>query len=280
MPFLTTLPSEDTFPLWSDRPAPGSLELDCDDIPTLTQFLPGAGDPPANGAAVVICPGGGYGALADHEAGPVAKWLNSLGVTAFVLRYRLAPRYRHPVMLGDAQRALRTVRARATDFGIDPTRIGILGFSAGGHLAASAATHFDAGDPSAAAPIDRASSRPDLAILIYGVLTLRDPHTHAGTRTNLLGPDPDIALVSHLSTEEQVTPDTPPMFLVHSIDDVGVPVENSLHLALALSAARVPFAVQIYDRGGHGYGLATDDPVLSAWPRECAAWMRARGFLG
>lgn len=274
---LENLPSEDTFPLWPDGAAPGSLGMDSDDIPTLTLFRPHA---PANGAAVIVCPGGGYHTLAEHEAGPVAQWLNTLGVTAFVLRYRLGPRYQHPIELGDAQRAIRTVRAQAADFGVDSGRIGILGFSAGGHLASTAATHFDVGKPGDADPVERASSRPDLAILIYPVIAMQGTHAHGGSRQNLLGENPDPSLLTLLSNETQVTPNTPPTFLAHSTDDAVVPVENSLHFALALSAAKVPFAMQVYEHGGHGCGLGGADPVLSAWPRECAAWMRQRGFLG
>ncbi|MBC8101417.1 MAG: alpha/beta hydrolase [Cytophagales bacterium] len=273
-----TLPSEDTFPLWPMGEVPGSLGLGEEDIPTLTVYRPSAGT--GTGGAVVICPGGGYGHLADHEAGPVALWLNTLGVTGFVLRYRLGPRYRHPAPLADAQRAIRTVRARAAAWDIDAQRVGILGFSAGGHLASTAATHFDTGDPGASDPTEREGSRPDVAILIYPVISLGERSAHLGSRRNLLGETPTPEMIASLSNETQVTPETPPAFLVHSVDDTGVLVDNSLQFALALSASRVPFAMQIYEHGGHGYGLGDTDPVLSAWPRECAAWLRARGFLG
>lgn len=233
----------------------------------------------ANGAAMVICPGGGYGGLADHEGEPVALWLNALGVTCVVLRYRLGPHSRHPMMLLDAARAVRTTRSRAREWNIDAARVGILGFSAGGHLASSLATHFDAGDENAVDSIDRLPSRPDVAVLVYPVITLRDPHTHAGSRQNLLGDDPPQELLALLSNETQVTPETPPTFLVHSADDEAVPIENSLLFALALRRDRVPFAMQVYEHGGHGYGLGGDDPVLSAWPAQCAAWLRGRGFL-
>jgi acetyl esterase/lipase len=264
-------------PLWPEGAAPGSHGGGAEDTPAITLYLPPRER--ANGAAVVICPGGGYGMLADHEGEPVARWLNTLGVAGVVLRYRLGPRHRHPVMLGDAARALRTVRARAAGWDLDPVRVGILGFSAGGHLASTAATHFDEGDAAAGDPVERESARPDVAILIYPVITLRPPHAHAGSRQNLLGPEPDDDLVGLLSNETQVTPRTPPAFLVHSADDAAVPVENSLLFALALRSAGVPFAAQIYEHGGHGYGLGGDDPVLSAWPDQCAAWLRRRGFL-
>jgi len=243
----------------------------------LTAYLPPEGA--ANGAAIVICPGGGYGMLADHEGEPVAQWLNTLGVTAFVLRYRLAPQSRHPHMWEDAARALRSVRAQAGELGLDADRIGILGFSAGGHLASTLATHFDAGRPEAADPIERVSCRPDLAVLIYPVITLQEPFAHLGSRHNLLGADADPALVEDLSNHLRVSAQTPPCFLVHTAEDAGVPPENSLLMALALSASHVPFELHIYERGPHGFGLGGDDPILSDWPDRCAVWMTARGFL-
>lgn len=263
--------------LWPDGQTPGAQGEGAQDIPTITVYPP-EGAP--NGSSVIVCPGGGYGTLAPHEGEPVALWLNSAGITAFVLRYRHAPAYQHPIPLGDLQRAIRTVRSRGGEWKLDAYRIGILGFSAGGHLVSSASTHFDAGNPDSADPIERAGSRPDAAILIYPVIAFDGPHAHLGSRTNLLGESPDEELIRYLSSTAQVTPETPPSFLVHSIDDRAVPVENSLEYALALSANSVPFAMQIYEHGGHGYGLGGDDPVLSAWPRECAAWLRARGFLG
>lgn len=266
----------ETISLWPEGQVPGALGLDAQDAPTLTPYLPEGG---GNGAAIIVCPGGGYGHLADHEGGPVAIWLNSLGVTAFVLRYRLGPRYQHPAPLTDAQRAVRTVRSRAFEWGIDPARIGILGFSAGGHLASTTATHFDGGDATVPDPVEQVSSRPDVAVLVYPVITLTERNAHLGSRRNLLGESPDASLIDLLSNETQVTPETPPTFLVHSVDDRAVVIENSLEFALALSANRVPFAMQVYEHGGHGYGLGGDDPVLSAWPRECGAWLKARGFL-
>src|SRR5215204_5851378 len=192
--------------LWPQG-APGALGREPADVPTLTPYL--APKERATGAAVVVCPGGGYQHLADHEGRPVAEWLNSVGVTAFVLKYRLGPRYRHPSMLQDAGRAVRTVRARAAEWGLDPERVGVLGFSAGGHLASTAGTHFDAGRPDAADPVERVSSRPSVMILIYPVITMRE-RTHAGSRRNLLGEEPAPELVALLSNEEQVTKETPP----------------------------------------------------------------------
>jgi len=245
--------------------------------PSLAIFEPPAER--ATGAAIVVCPGGGYMKLAGHEAEPVAQWLTSLGITAALLRYRLGPQQRHPAMLQDAQRAVRTVRFHAARWKVDPGRIGILGFSAGGHLASSAATHFDAGDIGAADPVERASSRPDLAILIYPVITLEGPFAHAGSRTNLLGSTPGAELVSMLSSHRQVSPDTPPMFLVHGSADQSVPCENSLLMAGALSRARVPFELHIYEGGAHGFGMQPTARGVSAWTERCAEWLRARGFI-
>ena len=264
-------------PLWPQG-VPGSLGNSPADNPTLTFFR--APSDKANGAAVVVCPGGGYGGLAvDHEGYQVAAWLNSEGIAAVLLQYRVAP-YKHPVPLGDAQRAIRTVRTRAAEFGIAPARIGILGFSAGGHLASSAGTHFDKGDPANPDPIEHASCRPDFMILIYPVITFKPPYAHIGSRNNLLGADPDPKLVTLMSNDEQVTPETPPAFLVHTSGDTGVPSENSVLFYLALRKAKVPAEMHIFEKGEHGFGLAPNDPVLSAWPRMCIAWLRARGLLG
>jgi acetyl esterase/lipase len=248
-----------------------------EDIPDLTPYLPSKDK--ATGAAIVICPGGAYGHLADSEGRPVAEWLNSLGITAFVLKYRLGPRYHHPVPLQDAARAVRTVRARAAEWGLDPARIGILGFSAGGHLASTLGTHFDAGQSDAADPIERVSSRPDLMVLVYPVITMRE-FTHAGSKRNLLGTQPSSELVGLLSNEEHVTKETPPTFLVHTMTDPGVRVENSMMFATALRSAGVPFEFHLYERGPHGFGLAANDPILSTWPGRCADWLRLHGFTG
>jgi len=201
-----------------------------------------------------------------------------LGITAFVLKYRLGPRNHHPAPLQDAARAIRTVRARATEWNIDPKRIGILGFSAGGHVASTIGTHFDSGKPDASDPIERVSSRPDLMILIYPVITMRE-FTHAGSRRMLLGDNPSSDLVALLSNEEQVTKETPPAFLVHTANDPAVPVENSLRFAEAMTKAGVPFELNIYERGPHGFGLGGKDPMLSTWPQRCADWLRAHGFI-
>ena len=255
--------------------APGAVGKEAQDIPTLTPFWPAKEK--ATGASVIVCPGGGYSHLADHEGRPVAEWLKSIGITAFVLKYRLGPRYHHPAPLQDAARAIRTVRARAAEWQLDPHRIGILGFSAGGHVASTIGTHFDAGKPDDADPIERVSSRPDAMILIYPVITMRD-FTHRGSRQMLLGENPPASLVALLSDEEQVTKETPRAFLVHTANDPAVPVENSLHFAEALRRARVPFELHIYERGPHGFGLGGADPILSTWPQRCADWLRLQGF--
>ncbi len=276
-------------PAWSAEPkvemlwpegAPGALGDEPKDKPTLTLWLP---EPEkATGAAIVVCPGGGYGHLAvDHEGKQIGEWLNSVGVAAFVLEYRHRNRgYGHPAPLQDAQRAIRTVRARAEAFDVDPKRIGILGFSAGGHLASTAATHFDAGDPTADDPIDRVSCRPDFAVLCYAVIALGEPFTHAGSQRNLLGPGAPEDLVRSLSSEKQVTAETPPTFLWHTDEDRGVPPENSVVFYLACRRHGVPAELHIFRTGRHGLGLAADVPGTRAWPRLCEQWMRAQGFLG
>lgn len=263
-------------PLWPSG-APGAKGTQPEDVPSY-QYYPAPADK-ATGAAIVVCPGGGYGRLAPHEGHDIAVWLNSIGVSAFVLKYRLGPRYNHPAMIWDVQRALRTVRAKAGDFQLDPNRIGVMGFSAGGHLSSTAATHFDSGNPQASDPIDRVSSRPDVAILCYPVITLQPPFAHMGSRKNLLGENPSAELVDLMSNEKQVTAQTPPTFLFHTADDAGVPVENSQMFADALRKHKVPFEMHLYEHGRHGVGLAKDDPALSTWPKMLENWLRARGFL-
>jgi acetyl esterase/lipase len=261
--------------LWPNG-APGALGAADEDKPSLTPYL--AKSP--NGTAVIVCPGGSYQHLAmDHEGVQVAKWLNSLGISAFVLQYRLGPKYHHPAMIDDAQRAIRTVRTRAVSMHIQPDRIGIFGFSAGGHLASTAATHFDAGNPNAADPIDRAGSRPDFAILAYPVISLNSEYAHAGSRLNLLGTTPDPKLLDDLSNDQRVTPQTPPTFLFHTSTDATVPVENSVRFYLALRKAGVPAEMHIFQNGAHGVGLAPTDATLSAWSGLLANWLRERGLL-
>jgi len=269
--------AEETLELWPGG-APGALGQEEHDVPKLRVYLP----PPerSTGCGVVICPGGGYGILAtDHEGVQVAKWLNSMGVASFVLRYRHAPHYRHPSPLQDAQRAIRFVRAKADDFGVDKQRIGIMGFSAGGHLASTAATHFDAGQINAADPIDRVSCRPDFAILGYPVISLMAEFTHAGSRRNLLGEAPTAELMELLSNERQVTSETPSTFIFHTAEDPGVPVEHALAFYQALRKAQVPAELHIYQYGPHGVGLAAGDPVAGTWKERLGDWLKASGWL-
>jgi acetyl esterase/lipase len=202
-----------------------------------------------------------------------------MGVTAFVLKYRLGPRYHHPIELGDAQRAIRTVRARAAEFAIVADRIGMMGFSAGGHLASTAATHFDAGKSDSSDAIERVSSRPDFLILGYPVISFDPAVTHTGSLRNLLGDNPDPKLVENLSNELQVTAQTPPTFIFHTTNDNGVPVENSVRFYLALRKAKVPVEMHLFENGPHGVGMALSDPALSAWPTLLMNWLRGRGLL-
>lgn len=273
-----SLMAQEKIVLWPNG-APGNKGTEETDQPSLTVYAPPADR--ATGCAIVICPGGGYGHLAvGHEGEEIGQWLNSIGVTGFVLRYRLAPRYQHPSPLLDVQRALRTVRTRAAEWKIDPAKIGVLGFSAGGHLASTAATHFDAGDASAADPIDKASCRPDFAILCYPVISFTDESVmHRGSRNNLIGNHPSPELIELLSNEKQVTSKTPPTFLWHTTEDKGVPPGNSALFYLACVKQGVPAELHIYEKGPHGIGLAKKFPGADQWPVQCEAWMKARGLL-
>jgi acetyl esterase/lipase len=263
-------------PLWPAG-APGALGTADADVPAITVYLPRT--MAANTPAMIVCPGGGYGALAsNHEGRQVANYLNSLGMAAFVLRYRLGPKYQHPIELGDAQRAIRTVRARAAQWRIDPGRIGIMGFSAGGHLAMSASTWTDPVQP-AADDIDRASSRPDFAVLGYPVISMTAAWTHKGSRRNLLGEQPDPELAKRLSGELAVTKDTPPTFIFQTNEDASVPAENAVQYYLALRQAGVPAEMHVFEKGVHGVGLANNDPALAPWSALLANWLRVRGAI-
>ncbi len=265
-------------PLWP-HDAPGALGTNANDIPTLTAYLPAGTN--ATGAAMVICPGGGYSHLAPHEGNDYALWLNQHGVAGFVLKYRLGSSgYRHPAMLQDAERAIRMVRANAVTWHIDPQRVGIMGSSAGGHLASTLMTHFEPGDSNAVDPVERESSRPDLGILCYPVITFGE-FAHKGSRQNLLGNNPPPALVKLLSNELQVTKQTPPCFIWQTFDDKTVPVENSLLFAVALRKAGVPFDLHIYEHGNHGLGLGDKPPFNHPhpWAADCLFWLKAQGFV-
>jgi acetyl esterase/lipase len=266
-----------TLLLWPGG-APGASGEEDRDKPAITVYMPPSTAGPMT--AVIIAPGGSYRNLSMNLEGRApANYLNALGVAAFVLRYRLGPRYHHPIELGDAQRAIRTVRARAQEWHIAPDRIGIMGFSAGGHLASSASTHFDAGSPGSADPIDRVSSRPDFAVLGYPVISFVEVWTHQGSKTSLLGDNPDPALARSLSSELQVTDKTPPTFIYHTNADTVVPVENSVAYFLALRKAGVPAELHVFKEGRHGTGLGMQDPALSEWPTLLANWLRVSGFL-
>ena len=266
-----------TVPLWMGA-APGALGSEESDVPALTVYLPRTMT--AATPAVIVCPGGGYARLAsNHEGRQVAGYLNSLGIAAFVLRYRLGPRYHHPIELGDAQRAIRTLRSRAAEWRLDPTRIGIMGFSAGGHLAMSASTMFDSGNPQAADAIDRVESRPDFAVLAYPVISMTAAWTHQGSKQNLLGVSPDADLARRLSGEFAVTKATPQTFIFQTNEDTVVPAENSLYYFLALRQAGVPAEMHVFEKGPHGVGLANDDAALSPWSALLATWLRGRGLI-
>jgi acetyl esterase/lipase len=263
--------------LWPDG-APGARGDEVLDKPSLTLFLPEAGK--ANGTAVIICPGGSYFQLcSDYEGEEPAEWLRQRGVAAFVLRYRLASRYGHPAPMLDIQRAIRLVRYRAREWNIDPKKIGVWGFSAGGHLASTACTHFDSGNTDATDPIERVECRPDFAILCYSLITLSPPYTHLGCRNALLGTHPDEKLIDELSNEKHVTAQTPPTFLFHTDADISVVPENSILYYLALRQAKVPAELHIYGVGKHGAGLGHKNPALSSWTGRLEDWMKGRELL-
>ena len=267
-------PQLETVFLWKGD-APGAQGSADTDKPRYTVYRPEV----SNYTAVLVCPGGGYQNLAmDHEGAQVARWLNGLGVTAFVLQYRLGPKYHHPIEMNDAKRAMRMIRAHAMDYKIDSNKVGIWGFSAGGHLASTVSTHSDLGEASSKDEIDRFSSRPNFAILAYPVISFGE-YAHKGSLRNLLGENPDPKLVEELSNERHVNQQTPPTFLFHTGDDAAVPVENSVLYYLALRKAGVPAELHVYEHGSHGVGLAFDDPVLSSWPRRLEYWMRSHGWL-
>ncbi|MGI8405913.1 MAG: alpha/beta hydrolase [Thermomicrobiales bacterium] len=266
------VPGKNAIPLWPE----GSSELDGvpeTDIPTLTPFLL-IGDEPT--AVVVVCPGGGYHMKADHEGDPVAHWLNTLGISAVVVDYRVAP-HTHPAPWHDAQRAIRMVRANASHWGVRTDQVGILGFSAGGHLAATVGTHWDLGDAGADDPIERESSRPDVIVDCYGVISMQEI-AHTGSLANLLGESPNEAQLRDLSADLNVGPETPPAFIWHTADDEVVDVEHSLRFASALGKHGVTFALHVFPHGQHGLGLAEDDPVVSTWTSLCGQFLDDQGF--
>ena len=284
---LSRAEMQTAIPLWPDG-APDAFGTNATDIPTLTPYLP---DPTNStglprhsnataGAAMVICPGGGYGMLAPHEGNDYALWLNQHGVTCFVLKYRLGSSgYHYPVEFEDVTRAIRWVRAHAADYKIDPNRIGIMGSSAGGHLSSMALTHFDSGDTNSPDPVERQSSRPDIGILCYPVITMGE-FTHRGSRNSLLGTNQSPEMVKYLSSELQVTANTPPCFLWTTFEDRTVPMEDSMMFAEALRKNRVPFDLHIYQKGGHGMGLKDKPPFANPhpWAADCLFWLKQQGW--
>lgn len=268
-----------TVQLWSNGP-PGVSSSDPADNPSLVVHLP-ADPQTTRRTAIVICPGGGYAREAmDYEGHEICRWLNSIGVAGFILDYRHRGKgYTHPAPLLDAQRAIRTVRASADRWQIQPDRIGIMGFSAGGHLASSTGTHFDLGNPDADDPVERVSCRPDFMVLGYPLISLTTEYVDEGTMHNLLGPSPAPELRHDLSNEKQVTADTPPAFLFHTGDDRPTAPENSVLFWLALRRAGIPAELHVFEKGRHGLGLGRSMRGVAEWPELCEIWMRNRGLL-
>ncbi|HXE42723.1 MAG TPA: alpha/beta hydrolase [Candidatus Baltobacteraceae bacterium] len=269
---------QNPIPLWPEG-APGALGNSTNDVPTITPYLPDGTN--ATGAAMVICPGGAYIKLAPHEGNDYALWLNQHGVTCFVLKYRLGSNgYRHPAMLQDGARAIRWVRAHAADYKIDSKRIGMMGSSAGGHVTSTVMTHFDFGNTNSADTIERQSSRPDIGILCYPVITMGE-FAHKTSKANLIGTNASPELVRELSSELQVTTNTPPCFIWQTFEDKTVSVENSLMFAEALRKNGVPFDLHIYQHGKHGQGLGDKLPFTHPlpWADECLRWLKEQGFV-
>jgi len=280
-------PPQQAIPLWPEG-VPGAVAGGGPEVvtdgrisnvhePSLTPYLVPGGARPAT--AVIVCPGGGYTRLAaDHEGRAVAGWLNSIGVSAFVLKYRLKE-YGHPAPLRDVLRAVRLLRSDAPRWGIAPDRIGVLGFSAGGHLAASAGTLFGDPDGRTGAPLDAISARPDFMVLVYPVIRLIAPYANTGSGRSLLGANATPEMLEQYSLDTRVTPDTPPAFLVHGGTDTAVPPENSAVFYLALRKAGVPAELHLYREGAHGIGLRPGNGPMSDWPKRCAEWLAAKGLL-
>ena len=272
----------DPIRLW-EGDAPGATGKEPQDIPTLTPYLPAADK--TSGTAIVVCPGGGYGGLAGHEGEGYAKWLADNGISAFVLKYRLGSAgYRHPVMLNDVSRAIRLVRSRAGEWKLDTKRVGVMGSSAGGHLASTALTHFDAGKADSDDAVEKQSSRPDFGVLCYAVISMEDGVTHSGSKANLLGKNPDPKLVELLSNEKQVTKQTPPCFVWSTGDDKAVPVTNSLRFVTALQQNGIAYDFHVYQKGPHGIGLSEGRNGVPAndvhpWGKDLLYWMRQNEWL-
>jgi acetyl esterase/lipase len=269
--------AEETVLLWPEG-APGKVGDEPTDKPWLWLY---PADPARNTqTAVVICPGGGYAVHAvDHEGTQVARWFNSIGVNAYVLKYRLAPRYKHPAMMQDVQRAIQHVRAHADQYHVAADRIGVMGFSAGGHLASTCATHFLEADPQSADPVSKVPSRPDFAVLAYPVISMTEDWGHRGSLKNLLGENPDPELAKSLSNDQMVTPQTPPTFLFHTAEDAGVPPQNSVAFFAACLKHKVPAELHVYQKGPHGVGLAPGYPDLAGWKEHVHFWLKNNNLL-
>jgi len=256
--------------------AQGILRVSGVTVPTIAAYI--APKEKATGAAVMICPGGGYGILAaSHEGSDFAKWFNERGISAFVLKYRLpnqkAMTHQHEVPLMDAMQGMKLIRQNAAKWGIDVNKIGVMGFSAGGHLAATISTHYNMGEKASA------DGKPNFSILIYPVISLTPALAHGGSRDNLLGPEKSDELIKYYSNELQVSDQTPPAFLVHAMDDTGVPVENSIEYYLALKKKKIPAEMHLYPQGGHGYGMRTEGKgSLANWPTAMEGWLKAMGY--
>jgi acetyl esterase/lipase len=282
-PMMMAAAPAETIRLW-EGDAPGARGTADQDVPVIHWWPAKSGTAAsAPTAALVICPGGGYGALADHEGTDYARWLNSQGISAFVLRYRLGSKgYRHPVMLGDVSRAIRTVRHGAEKFAIDPKRVGVMGSSAGGHLALTACIHGAEGDEKAADPIDRVSARPDLGVLCYPVVSMMPEKTHGGSRKNLLGDSPDEAVAKELSGELAANEKMPPLFIWHTWEDKGVKVEPILELCIKLKSLDRRYELHVFEAGPHGLGLGVrpydGTKTLHPWTVECRRWLASHGF--
>lgn len=275
-------PDSTTEPLWPGIPPHSTFEGD-GDVPKLIITKMKSPKPTA---AVVILPGGGYnGHAMDHEGYQIAEWFHSLGVRSAICTYRLRGKgnngkgYGHPVPMMDAQRAIQTIRARAKELNVDPNRIGVIGFSAGGHLCSTVSTHFAEVDESSNDPIAKVSSRPNFSILCYPVIAFGKPYTHQGSQRNLIGTNPDPKLVELLSNAKQVTEQTPPTFLFHTTEDTVVPVENSIDYFAACQQKGVPAELHVFPKGRHGVGLARNLPGASQWPRLCEQWLTQLGVV-
>lgn len=265
-----------TLPLW-DESAPQSAGSEPKDVPTAIVYLPESGKA---AGAIVILPGGGYGALAiDHEGHQIARWANEMGMAGVIVSYRHRGRgYGHPVPMLDAQRAIRLTRSKAKEWNIDPHRVGVLGFSAGGHLATTVLTKFDSGAEEAVDPVDRESCRPDFGVVCYAVIALGEPFTHKGSQRNLLGKAPDDELVRLMSNEKQVRSATPPCFVWHTAEDRVVPAENSLRFYSALVENGVSAELHVFPEGRHGIGLGKTIEGANQWPQLCRRWLERNAF--